>query len=86
MTVPAGSYLLLQSSAVQTWIIGKITERLSYKINAKISIGKVDYSFFNQVVLNDVLFADFNNDTIFYTTGILAKIDKIGRASCRERV
>ena len=47
MAVLAGGYLLLQNSAVQTYIIGKITEQLSRRTNSKISIGKVDFTFFN---------------------------------------
>ncbi len=77
MTVPAGSYLLLQNSEVQTWITGKITERLSHKTNAKISIGKVDITFFNRIILKDVLIAEPDNDTIFFTELVSARIDTL---------
>lgn len=77
MTVLAFSYLLLQNSGVQTYIIRKITEQISIKTNAKVSIEKVDFVFFNRIVLNDVLVAGPNNDTIFYTGAILAKIDTL---------
>jgi len=73
----AVSYILLQNSAVQTFIINKITEQLSRKTNAKISIGKVDFAFFNRVVLNNLLIAGPNNDTIFYTSLVSAKIDTL---------
>ncbi|MDO8951591.1 MAG: translocation/assembly module TamB domain-containing protein, partial [Draconibacterium sp.] len=36
-----------------------------------------DFVFFNQIVLNNVLVAGPNNDTIFYTGAILAKIDTL---------
>ena len=75
MAMLAGSYILLQNSAVQTYIIGKITEQFSRKTNAKISVGKVNFSFFNRVVLNDVLIAGPNNDTIFYSGLVSARID-----------
>jgi len=71
----AGSYLLLQSSRVQTYIIQKITAQLSGKTNAKISIGKVDISFFNQIILSDIVVATQNNDTILYSSLLAAKID-----------
>jgi hypothetical protein len=77
MAVLAGSYLLLQSSAVQTFIIGKITNRLSYKTNAKISIGKVDFTFFNRIVLKNVLIAESDKDTIFFTELVTARIDTL---------
>jgi hypothetical protein len=82
MAVLAASYLLLQNSAVQTFIIHKLTEQLSKRTNANISVGSVDFVFFNQFVLNDVLIADPNNDTIFYTSLILARIDTL---KIRER-
>ncbi len=77
MAMLAGSYLLLQNSRVQTFIIKKITEHLSLKTGAKISIGKVDVGFFNYVELNNVLLADPDNDTIFYTQQVTAKIDTL---------
>lgn len=80
-TITSG-YILLQNSAVQTYIIKKITEQLSRKTNAKISIGKFDFVFFNRIVLNNFLIADTNNDTIFYTSLVSAKIDTL---KIRER-
>ncbi len=77
MAMLAGSYLLLQNSRVQTYIITKITEQLSLKAGAKISVGKVDIVFFNQLELNNVLLAGPDNDTIFYTQLISAKIDTL---------
>lgn len=73
----AGSFLLLQNSKIQTIIIQRITTNLSRKTNAKISIGKVDFAFFNKLVLQDVLVADANNDTIFYTSLASAEIDSV---------
>ncbi|HSO86209.1 MAG TPA: translocation/assembly module TamB domain-containing protein [Draconibacterium sp.] len=77
MAMLAGCYLLLQNSAVQTYIINKITEQLTRKSNAKISIGKVDFAFFNRIVLNDVLIAGPENDTIFYSGLVSARIDTL---------
>ncbi len=77
MALLAGSYLLLQHTGIQTYIIKKITEQLSSKTNAKINVGKVDFTFFNRLVLNDVLIQDLNNDTIFYTGLVSAKIDSL---------
>ncbi len=73
----AWSYLLLQNSVVQSFIIQKITERLSIKTNAKISVGKVDFVFFNRIAFDDVLIAGPENDTIFYAAHVLAKIDSL---------
>lgn len=71
------SYILLQNSKVQTFIIHKITKQLSRKANADIQIGKVDIVFFKQIVLNDVLITGQNKDTIFYSQWVSAKIDTL---------
>ncbi len=75
IALPGTGYILLQSPKVQTYIIKKIAIQLSRKSNAKISIGKVDIAFFKKVILNDVLIAEPNNDTIFYSQWVSAKID-----------
>ncbi len=77
MAMLASGYILLQNSSVQTYIIKKVTEQLSLKTGAKISVGKVDVVFFNQVELNNVLLAGPNNDTIFFTKLVSAKIDTL---------
>lgn len=76
-TTVAFGYILLQNSAVQTYIINKITGELSLRTNAQIRIGKVDFKFFNNLVLNDVLIAEPSGDTIFYTQIVSAKIDTL---------
>lgn len=67
----------MQSSTVQTFVIGKITGKLSQRTNARISIGKVDITFFNRVILKDVLIAESDNDTIFFTELVSARIDTL---------
>lgn len=73
----AGSYLLLQNSKIQTYIIQRITTNLSRKTNAGISIGSVNFAFFNKLVLRDVLVTGPKNDTIFYTNLVSAEIDSL---------
>lgn len=64
--------------SVQTLIIRKLADNISDKIESTISIGSIDYSFFNRLKLQDVLLKDMNNDTLMYvarTTAGLRKID-----------
>lgn len=77
IAIPGTGYFLLQRPNVQTWVIGKITTQLSRKTNAKISIGSVDIAFFRKIILKDVLLAKSDNDTIFYSQRISAKIDSL---------
>lgn len=75
--IPATGWLVLQNSRVQTHLTGKIAHLISQRTNAKISIGKVDISFFKNLVLNDVLIATQNDDTIFFSRSVSAKIDTL---------
>ncbi len=77
ITIVAGSFFAIQNSTVQTFILRKITDKLSAQLNATISIGKVDFEFFDKIILNDVLIEGQNSDTILYTQFISAKIDTL---------
>jgi hypothetical protein len=77
MALVASGYIVLQLSSVQTYIIRQITENLSRKTGAKISIEKVDFRFFNLLVLQNVLVEGTENDTIFYTNLVSAEIDSL---------
>ncbi len=75
--LPTVFYLLLQSSTVQTFLVKRITSHLSTYINSTISVGKVEYKFFNNLIINDLLIKDINNDTLLYTQKITTTIKKI---------
>ena len=83
-----GGFFAIQSSGVQTFIIKKITNKLAQQLNANINIEKIKISFFNEIVLSDVLFQDQNYDTLFFTESISVKIDSINiknhRIACKE--
>lgn len=52
--------IALQTSPVQSWIVGKITASLDEKLGARISFGSVSFQPFNHVLLKDVLLTDKN--------------------------
>ena len=62
--VPAVIMLLLQAPRVQTFTVRQITGILSGKTGAEINVGKVSYSYFRKVLLEDILFEDQNGDTL----------------------
>ena len=74
ITLPAILYPLLQFSAVQTYLVNRITGHLSQDINSTISVGKIEYRFFNKLAVNDILIIDQHNDTLLYTREIVAGI------------
>ena len=70
--VPTFFYLIAQIPQVQTFIVKRITDHLSDQIKSTITIGSIDYSFFNKLRINDLLIKDYNNDTLAYSKKISA--------------
>ncbi|NOZ46531.1 MAG: translocation/assembly module TamB [Chlorobi bacterium] len=58
--------VLIQNSQIQTFLVNKIANQLSQKYKAKITIKKVDFNFFNRLILNNVLIFDQQNDTLLF--------------------
>jgi hypothetical protein len=72
--LPTVLYLLLQTAEVQTFLVKRITNHFSAQINSTISIGSIEYKFFNKLSINDVMIKDQNNDTLLYAKTINANI------------
>ncbi|HKL32536.1 MAG TPA: hypothetical protein VJ919_08385, partial [Tangfeifania sp.] len=73
----AGAYWALHNSNVQTYLVNKLAVQLSERLNTDIKIGKVKVSFFNKVILEDVLVEDQKTDTLFYAQTVTANIDSL---------
>ena len=69
-------FFILQISAVQTFISQKITYRISKEFNSTVQVGKVEYEFFDRLILNDILIKDQNNDTMIYAQRAITGIRK----------
>ena len=59
---------------VQTWLVSKVTSRLSKDLHTSITIRSVDFSLFNKMLLNDVLIKDHDNDTLLYAGTVKVNI------------
>lgn len=68
------SYYLLQSPGVQTYLVRKLTEHFSQKYNTSVTVKGVSISFFNKIILEDVLVKDQNNDSLLYVHELVASI------------
>ncbi|MFN0016384.1 MAG: translocation/assembly module TamB domain-containing protein [Saprospiraceae bacterium] len=68
-------YFLLQSSLVQNWLIGKITNHLSSELNTTVEIQHVDISFFDNLVLEGFFVADLRGDTLLYVERLKAGLN-----------
>ena len=77
IVVPTFSYLIIRIPEVQTFIINRITSHFSEEIKSKINVGKIEFSFFNKLTINDLIIKDINNDTLIYSQKISAGIRKL---------
>ncbi len=93
LLVPTVLYSLLRLPDVQTFIVRRITSHLSNEIKSTITVGKIDFRFFNRLTLNDLLIKDKHNDTLIYlksaSTGIRRidfrnKIFRLGKIEINE--
>lgn len=86
---------VLQIPEIQTLLVRRITRHFSNEFNSGISIGRIEYKFFNRLSVSDILIKDQNNDTLLYSkkanTGF-KRIDlktntiRLGRVTLEEPV
>ena len=77
LLVPTFFSFILRIPEVQTFMVKRITRHFSEKIMTTITTGRVEYVFFNKIVINDLLIKDQNDDTLIYTQKISAGILKL---------
>lgn len=77
ITVPTLFIFALRIPEFQTLLLRRITDHFSEKFKSTISIGKVEFMFFNRLNLNDVLIKDRNYDTLFYSEKVFVKLKTI---------
>ena len=75
--VPTVIMLLLQAPRVQTFTVNRITAIISGRTGADITIGKVSYSYFRKVMLEDLLVEDLNGDTLLAARKVNLRIRNI---------
>jgi len=86
LMIPTILYLILQISAVQTYLVKRITSHISQEIKSTISVGSIKFSFFNKLSVNDILIRDKNNDTLLYTQHLTAGLRFINLKSKSFRI
>jgi hypothetical protein len=77
LLVPTSLYLLIQIPDIQTFIVKRITAHYSDRIKSTISVGRFEYTFFNKLILENVLIKDQNNDTLLFSGKITAGIRRM---------
>ena len=66
VSLPTLGLLFMKNKQVQTTFAEYITKDLSEKLQAKISVSAVNYSFFRRLQLHDVYMEDQRGDTLIY--------------------
>ena len=63
-------FMLLQISAIQTWIAAKASQLIWEKAHVDVRVGRVGISRFSKAALEDVYIADLNGDTLIYAAEV----------------
>ncbi len=73
------AFIFIQTVAFQTWIIKKVTGRINQNTYANISVGTIEFKFFNKLLITDLLLLDHNSDTLLYSKEVDVNIKRISR-------
>ncbi|MDR3713027.1 MAG: translocation/assembly module TamB domain-containing protein [Puia sp.] len=65
---------LVQMPPVQTWLIARVTGKLSKNLHTTIRVRHVDFSLFNKMLLEGALVEDADRDTLLYAGRIRVNI------------
>jgi len=84
--VPTLASIVLRIPEVQTYMVNRITSHFSERIKSTISVGRVEYTFFNKLVLSDLLIKDQNSDTLLWSSRISAGILRLDIAGKNIRL
>jgi hypothetical protein len=77
IVLPVILFILLQTPAFQSFSVNRLTNAISRKTGAEISIGEVRYTMFRKIVLGDLLFADHNGDTLLAVKRVDLRVREI---------
>ncbi|HLP06243.1 MAG TPA: translocation/assembly module TamB domain-containing protein [Paludibacter sp.] len=65
--------LLLHNNRVQNFIAQKVTSELSARLHAKISVGRIDYQFFDAISISNLYVGDQQEDTLLFARSTSAR-------------
>lgn len=65
-----GLYFAVQLPAVQNWLAEKVTNTISEKVKAKVTVGNIRFRFFTRMTMEDFLIEDQAGDTLLYAKSL----------------
>ncbi len=75
LLIPILLYVLILIPAIQTRVVQYFTQHLSQSLNTEISISRIHFIPFKQVVVNDLLVRDRSKDTLLFIPRFHASVD-----------
>ena len=79
--LPTLLFIALRIHPIQNFVARRITNHLSNEIKSTIAFGKIEYDFFNTLIITDLLIKDQSNDTLIYSKELDINIRKISLIS-----
>ena len=79
-------YLFIQIPWVQNKLVQKATISLSSTLGTEVKVGKVGFTLFNSVDLQEILIRDHQKDTLLYTHSLKLRISDIFFSSGRPTI
>jgi len=67
-------WFTLHFPAVQTWLVNKVTNKLSKELHTKIAIKHIDFHFFDKLDLRGLYVEDLQKDTLLYAGSATIKV------------
>lgn len=77
LAIPLLSLLFLQNSQVQTLVSRAMADRLSEELDTRITVGSVNYSFFNRIQVRELTIEDRSGDTLLFSEITRLRIKQI---------
>ena len=74
--IGATFFIALQSSLVQTFVAKKVVNFLSENIQSEFSVGEINITFFNKIVINNLYVEDLAGDTLLCTDKLSVSITR----------
>ena len=72
--LPVAAMIGIQIPAVQTWTVGRVADRLTRNLDGTAHVGKVYFSYPNNLILKDVDIIQGADDTIAHVGKLLLKV------------
>ena len=84
--IPVAALIAIQIPAVQTWAVGKVSERLTTNLDGTVQVGKVYLSFPNNLILKDVDLIQGADDTVAHVGKLLLKVKTTSLLLSKEAI